>query len=70
MKRLTMKTVNKALPEGYELIKGEGCFYFSGEGEYGKTWEWYAGSVMVYKLNDLSLEQWVEAFHIQREIKY
>lgn len=60
--KLTTKIINNALPEGYELIKGGGCFHFDGEGEYGKTWGWYTSSVYVYKLNDLSLEQWLEHF--------
>ncbi len=65
---LQLRTVNKALrAEGInlELVAGEGYFYFIGEGaEHAKQ-----TSVMVYRLNDLSLEQWlVEARALQAEI--
>lgn len=57
---ITLKAVNKELARLHisaELVKGDGYFYFSGEdvelaqeqGVYG-----------VFRLNDLSLEQWVE----------
>lgn len=57
---LTLKKVNAELARTgirAELVKGDGYFYFSGQdvelaqeqGVYG-----------VFRLNDLSLEQWVE----------
>ena len=57
---LTLKKVNAELTRAdirAELVKGDGYFYFSGQdvelaqeqGVYG-----------VFRLNDLSLEQWVE----------
>ena len=68
-KRLTLATVNKAVAAavpGAELVKGEGYFYFIGAGfERAKS-----ASVYVPRLNDLSLERWVEeAKSIHAEIE-
>lgn len=60
MKRITLVQVNKALRAASldcELVKGSGYFYFQGpavdmaqeQGVYG-----------VYRLSDLSIEQWIQ----------
>lgn len=55
---LTLKKVNKALEElGAKeiLVKGEDYYYFT----EGNSYSWDTASVMVMKLNDLSLEEWI-----------
>lgn len=57
--KFALKTLNKELAKlgQVELVKGEGYFYFNGksvdqckeQGVYG-----------VYRLNDLTIEQWIE----------
>ncbi len=63
-----IKTVNKAITaEGMnlELVAGEGYFYFVGPGTENLS----TASVMVYRLNDLSLDQWMtEAREVARLI--
>ena len=59
MKRLTMKSANKAIAARgikAELVKGDcGYFYFVGDDvEYANT-----TSVSVYQLNHLTLDQWM-----------
>lgn len=59
---LTLKTVNrhlKSLGVREELVKGEGYFYFSG----GTAHKWYTTIVYVWRINDLTLEQWVESYY-------
>jgi hypothetical protein len=56
---LTLKTVNKKLKDlGYdvELVKGEDYFYFCGPSIDLRQ----STSVMVYRLNQLSLDQWID----------
>ena len=56
---ITLKSVNKSIKSlGYdaELIKGDGYFYFIGT----DVTEWEGSSVMVYRLNELSLDSWIE----------
>ena len=58
MPRLTLKKVNAALaakgiPE--RLVQGNGYLYFV----EGDAAGWYSSSVAVWRLNDLSLEQWL-----------
>ncbi len=58
---LTLKAVNKAMvARGYsdELVKGDGYFYFIGE----KADQFYSSSVYVYRLNQLTLEQWLDDY--------
>jgi hypothetical protein len=56
-KQLQLRSVNKAIAKtGLELVKGNGYFYFIGEG----TESLYSASVMVCSLNEMSLERWVE----------
>lgn len=58
-KRLTLTTVNKAVAAavpGAELVKGEGYFYFIGAGFERAA----SASVMVPRLNDLTLTRWIE----------
>lgn len=55
---LTLKRVNKALeaagiPE--RLVKGRGYYYFV----EGAAAGWPCSSILVYKLNCLTLEQWI-----------
>lgn len=55
--RRTINTVNKALVTAglaMTLVKGEGYFYFVGAGVKDD-----AEGVYVYKLSDLSVEEWV-----------
>lgn len=58
MTRLTLASVNKALSAlGAKevLVKGDGYYYFW-EGEADR---WPQTAVYVYRLNRLSLEQWI-----------
>ena len=58
---LTLNKVNKTLqkydPE-VELVKGNGYFYFCG----GDCSDWYTSSVYVCRLNQLSLDRWIEEY--------
>ena len=58
---MQLRTVNKALNAKYpglELVKGEGYFYFFGAGvEVCKE----SGVYGAYRLNDLTLDQWINA---------
>ncbi len=60
---LTLKTVNreiqKSFPE-FELFKGDNLFYIVGP----NTELWDQTSVYTYRINHLTLAQWVE------EVKY
>jgi len=52
----TLKSINKGLaPKGVELVKGEGYFYFVGSSLDSLP----STSVMVYRLNQLTKEQWL-----------
>jgi len=56
-----LKTINKKIQElhpTFELHKGRGYFYFSSTDEIVHGLD--HTSVYVYKLNDLTLEQWIE----------
>lgn len=59
MARLTLKSVNAAIKAkgiNAELVKGDGYFWFDGvDVEFA-----YSPSVMVFQLNHLTLEQWME----------
>jgi hypothetical protein len=58
--RITIRQINaelKRIGKKEELVAGRGYFYFVGPG----TGNWYSTSVAVYRLNHLSLAQWVEA---------
>lgn len=61
MKRISLNQVNKALKAkgvSTELVKGDGYFYFIGkEVEHNAT-----TSVYVYRLNELSLDGWLNEF--------
>lgn len=60
-KRLTLKALNNALSVNGiedELVKGDGYFYFWGK----KASTWYCSSVMVFRLNDLTVEQWIAEY--------
>lgn len=59
--RVTRKLVNDALRErgrDESLREGEGYFYFGG----GEAVNWLSSSVMVRKISDLTLEQWLKEF--------
>ena len=59
--RLTINAVTKAiraLGNEDELVRGNGYFYFAGPTAAG----FYSQSVYVYRLTDLTLDQWVEAY--------
>ena len=60
-KRLTLKSIAKAcaeagLPADIELVEGDGYFYFWCE----EAPLWQSTAVYTYRLNDLTLDQWVE----------
>lgn len=59
--RVTLNKVTEAirrLGNEDELVKGNGYFYFAGPTAAG----FYSQSVYVYRLNDLTLDQWVEEY--------
>ena len=68
---LRLKSVNKKIQEKYpdlELIKGDAYFYFFSTNE--KIYGLECTSVYVYKLNDLTLEQWIkEAKNINDQLE-
>lgn len=58
-KRFKLATVNKALKAaGYaeQLVQGNGYWYFV-DGDAAK---WFSSSVAVYRLNELSIERWID----------
>tara|TARA_B110000093_G_scaffold19010_1_gene17319 strand:- start:61 stop:294 length:234 start_codon:yes stop_codon:yes gene_type:complete len=62
MTNLRIATVNKAVQEiesGWELVKGEGYFYWSHPTDMSYL---DCASVAVYKLNHMTLDQWVDQF--------
>jgi hypothetical protein len=59
--RVTRKVVNdalRALGREESLREGEGYFYFGG----GEAVNWLTSSVMVRRISDLTLEQWLKEF--------
>jgi hypothetical protein len=66
---MRLSTLNKTIAaEGInlELVAGNGYFYFVGPGSENL----YTASVMVYRLNNLTLEQWMaEARDMARQIR-
>jgi hypothetical protein len=59
--RVTRQMINDALRargRDESLREGEGYFYFGG----GEAVNWLSTSVMVKKLSDLTLEQWLAEF--------
>jgi hypothetical protein len=68
-------TVNRAirkLDPTAELVKGKGYFYFDGESIGGMSPRGHDNSVMVCRVTDLTLEQWVGYFRDfqQQEASY
>lgn len=60
-KRVTRKIVNDALRargRDESLREGDGYFYFGG----GEAVNWLTSSVMVRRISDLTLEQWLKEF--------
>lgn len=58
---VTRKMVNDALRErgrDESLREGDGYFYFGG----GEAVNWLSSSVMVKRMSDLTLEQWLKKF--------
>lgn len=58
MTNIQLRTVNNALAERgvkERLFKGNGYLYFSG----GNAHKWHSSMVCVYKLNHLTLDQWL-----------
>lgn len=53
----TLKKINARLPDGIELVKGEGYFYV--------TPVEHNVSVYVYRLNDLTEDEWIRAIEIE-----
>jgi hypothetical protein len=59
--RVTRKIVNDALRargRDESLREAEGYFYFGG----GEAVNWLSSSVMVRRISDLTLEQWLKEF--------
>jgi hypothetical protein len=59
---ITRKMVNDALRargRDESLREGEGYFYFGG----GEAVNWLSSSVMVRRISDLTLEQWLKEFN-------
>ena len=59
--RVTRKMVNDALRargRDESLREGEGYFYFGG----GEAVNWLTSSVMVRRISDLTLDQWLKEF--------
>lgn len=59
--RVTRKVVNDALRSrgrDESLREGEGYFYFGG----GEAVHWLTSSVMVRRISDLTLEEWLNEF--------
>jgi hypothetical protein len=68
--RVTRKMANDALRargRDESLREGDGYFYFGG----GDAVNWLSSSVMVKKLSDLTLDQWLAEFNalLERENK-
>jgi len=66
-KRLTLKTVSKAVSEAVgfelELVQGNGYLYFAGTDNTPSDLDpsgWYSSSVAVCRLNHLPLERWIQ----------
>lgn len=60
--RLTIKKINQKVQEieqGWELVKGEGYFYWSHSTDLSYL---DCASIPVYKVNDLTLDQWIAEF--------
>ena len=58
---IKLKTVNDAVKHlGVELVQGEGYFYFIPVNDDFEHVYFNEYSVMVYRLNQLTLEQWLE----------
>ena len=61
VKRVTRKMINDALRargRDESLREGGGYFYFGG----GEAVNWLSSSVMVRKISDLTLEEWLKEF--------
>lgn len=64
--RVTRKILNDALRargRGESLYPGDGYFYVGG----GDAVHWLSSSVMVKKISDLTLEQWLQEFDSLQE---
>jgi len=63
---MKIQTVTKKLKElGFtdELFKGKDYFYFWGD----DASTWYSSSVYVTRLNELTLDQWIEEYNTLRK---
>ncbi len=59
MARVTIKSINRAILDAglnAEIVRGVGYFYFVGDDVDLRK----ESSVYVYRLNELSIEEWVE----------
>jgi len=59
---VTRKKINAAIAAiggTEEIVKGRGYWYFAGGASSG----WLSSSVYVYRLDDLTLAQWIEEYH-------
>ena len=58
---VTIKQINKAIKAlggQEELFKGEGYMYFAG----GNSSNWEQTSVYVTRVNDFTIEQWIDEY--------
>lgn len=56
--RVTINKINaKANKLGYEIVRGNGYFYFSPVGEYPMLWQ---SSVYVFHLSSCSVNGWID----------
>lgn len=68
MSKISIRTVNKALAAlGAEeiLLQGNNYFYFAG----GTAVDWPSTMVCVYKINDLTLEEWLNTYNSKKLTK-
>lgn len=63
--KLSKRTIEAALPEGYGIDKAEGVWCFYGN----DSAEWYSRCSDFCTLNQGTLEQWIKAFNRCRETK-
>jgi len=73
LKRTTINKINSALPDGFEIVRGKGYFYFAGDGAVEIDDDpagWPSDSIHVYHLNEFTVVKWVEFFNDLRSDFY
>lgn len=59
--KATIKNINAQLPEGIEIVKGNGYFYFASQ-TVEEIYGWTSTSVYVYKMQGLDTSFFLHAF--------